>query len=90
MCLSIEVWRIIFTYLRDLDSIEVSALCKEWNFAVKSARFSTKLAEVNQLCRDKSWLLKTYRNYFDTFKLEAYWEILNRLFALNRNFCFCS
>ena len=60
MFLPTEVLRTVFKYLNDLDLIEVPAASKHWNLASKSARFSAKLVEVNQLFKDKDWLLKTY------------------------------
>ena len=89
MFFPIEVLWMVFKYLKGLDLIEVSAVCKQWNLASKSARFSAKLTEVNQLFKDKGWLLKTYRHHFEAFRYEVYWEILNQLkrekvFILNR------
>ena len=77
MSLPTEVLAMVFEYLKDLDLIEASAVCKQWNSASKSARFSEKLVEVNQLFKDKGWLLKTHRNHFETFRYGVYWEILN-------------
>ena len=79
MSLPTEVLSMVFEYLKDLDLIEASAICKQWNSASKSARISEKLVEVDQLFKDKGCLLKTYRNHFETFRYDIYWEILNRL-----------
>ena len=79
MSLPTEVCCGIFGYLKDLDLIEVSALCKEWNISSKSTTYSAKLAEANQLFTDKGWLFKTYQKHFESFKYDVYWEILNRL-----------
>ena len=54
MSLPTEVLRTVFKYLYDVDLIEVSGLCKHWNLASKSARFSAKLVEVNQLFNIKT------------------------------------
>lgn len=43
MSLPIEVLCSVFEYLKDLDSIEVPAVCKQWNAAVKTVKFSSKL-----------------------------------------------
>ena len=89
MSLPTGVLRTVFKYLNDPDLIEVSAVCKHWNLASKSARFSAKLVEVNQLFKDKHWLLKTYRNHFEAFRHDVYWEILDllkdeKVFVLNK------
>ena len=47
MSLLTEVLCMVFKYLKDLDLIEASAVCKQWNSTSKSARFSAKLVEVN-------------------------------------------
>ena len=43
MDLPIEVISLIFEYLKDIDLIEVSAVCNHWNYAVKTVRFTSKL-----------------------------------------------
>lgn len=43
MSLPIEFLCSVFEYLKDLDSIEVPAVCKQWNAAVKTVKFSSKL-----------------------------------------------
>ena len=37
------------------------------------------MVDVNQLFKDKTWLLKTCRNHSETFRFDDYWEILKRL-----------
>ena len=77
--LPIEVLPLVFEYLRDLDLIEVSEVWKEWNYAVKTARFISKLKETNGIFTDKIWLLKSYKKHFQSFQYDVYWEILNVL-----------
>ena len=55
MSLPTEVLSMVFEYLKDLDLIEASAVCKQWNSASKSARISEKLVEVDQLFKNKGF-----------------------------------
>ena len=55
MSLPTEVLSMVFEYLKDLDLIEASAVCKQWNSASKLARISEKLVEVDQLFKDKGF-----------------------------------
>ena len=68
MSLPMSFLCLLFEYLNDIDLIEVSAVCKYWNFATKTARLSSKLKETNELFKDRDWLLKTYRKQFEVFR----------------------
>ena len=48
-----EVLSTTFKCLRDIALIEASAVCTEWYHTAKTARFTAKLEETNQLFLDK-------------------------------------
>lgn len=77
-CVSIDVWSLIFDYLRDIGLIEASALCKEWNSLtrIKQKCFS-KLKESHKIFFDRDWLIKSYQKTIDRFYDDMYWEIIN-------------
>ena len=53
-----EVWFLIFKYLKNIDLIEMSAVCKQWNSIVKTnSRLSLKLEENNEIFLIKIGLL---------------------------------
>ena len=51
--LSIEVWYFIFKYLRYIDLIEVSAVCKEWNMIIQKGQLISKLKESQNIFTDR-------------------------------------
>ena len=69
MSLPMSFLCLLFEYLND---IKVSAVCKYWNFATKTARLSSKLKETNELFKDRDWLLKTYRKQFEVFRNDIF------------------
>ena len=74
-----EVLSVIFRYLKQIDLIEASAVCKQWYTMINNNSFSSKIKETNQLFDDKDWLLKIYRKHFDRFKDSLHWDSLHVL-----------
>lgn len=70
--LPVEVLNDVFKYLKQVDLIEVSAVCKKWRSVIWTKSFHLKINETNQFFRDKDWLLKSYLKHFDRFKDEVY------------------
>ena len=77
--LSIEVWYFIFKYLRYIDLIEVSAVCKEWNMIIQKGKLISKLKESQIIFTDRDWHMKSYKKNLDRFWNDMYWEIINYL-----------
>ena len=69
----------VFKYLKMVDLIEASAVCKKWRAIIWSNVFSPKVRETNQLFFDREWLMKTYRKIFDRFQDDVYWECISIL-----------
>ena len=76
----LKVVFLVFKHLRGIDLIEVSAACKDWNHVVQT-RFISKLKETHKIHTDREWLMKSYRQNFDRFRNDIYWDIINYLFA---------
>ena len=75
----IEVWSLVFKHLRDIDLIEASSACKDWNSAVQTQKFISKLKETHKIHTDREWLMKSHRKNFDHLRNDMYWEIINYL-----------
>lgn len=88
--LSVELLGGIFRYLKQINLIEVSAVCKKWYRVVISVDFCLKIKETNSLFYDKDWLLKTYYKHFERFKDSVCFECVgilhyHRLHTIERN-----
>ena len=73
MNLPIQVWAVIFKYLRLIDLVEVSCVCKTfYHLCEKNKYYVKKLRESKDIFKDRSWLIETYekfqRFYFAVFK----------------------
>ena len=77
--LPMDVFSFIFQYLKQIDLIEASAVCKKWYKVISITAFGFKLKETEELFHDRDWLLKTYIKHFDRFRDSVYWDCLNVL-----------
>lgn len=50
----------IFKYLKRVDFIDASTVCKKWRNVIWNGDFSEKVKKTNQLFNDKQRLIKTY------------------------------
>ena len=48
-----EVLSFIFQYLKQIDLIEASAVCKKWYRVISTAAFGFKLKETDELFHDR-------------------------------------
>ena len=71
-----DVFSFIFQYLKQIDLIEASAVCKKWYSVISITAFGFKLKETEELFHDRDWLLKTYIKHF---RDSVYWDCLNVL-----------
>lgn len=69
----------VFTYLKRVDLVDASTVCKKWRGIIWSRDFSEKVKKTNQLFNDREWLIKTFEKNFDRFQSEVYWECLSVL-----------
>lgn len=77
--LPIEILCTIFKYLRQINLIEVSSVCKLWHNLTQTKAFCAKLKETDNLFHDRRWLLKTYFKHFDRFVTTVYWECVGAI-----------
>lgn len=67
-CVSMDVWLLIFDYLRDIGLIEASALCKDWNSLTRiKQKYFSKLKESHKIFFDREWLIKSYQKTIHRF-----------------------
>ena len=68
-----EVLSLIFNYLKYIDLIEASAVCKKWYgvAGIKQSYF-LKQQESHKISVDRGWLIKTYKKTFDRFYEDMY------------------
>ena len=60
----IEVWALIFTYLRINDLIEISCVCKTfYNLCQNNDFYFKKLKESRDIFKDRSSLSQSYRKF---------------------------
>ena len=77
MNLPIEVWAIVFKYLRLIDLVEISCVCKTfYRLCEKYQYYAKKLRESNDICKEKSWLVETYKKLLERFYFAIYREIV--------------
>ena len=77
MDIPIEVWAIIFSYLRLNDLIEISSVCKTFYcLCQKNYFYVKKLHESRDIFKDRSWLFQSYRKLLERFYFGIYREIL--------------
>ena len=77
MDLPIEVWAIIFSYLRLNDLIEISSVCKTFYcLCQKNYFYVKKLHESRDIFKDRSWLFQSYRKLLERFYFGIYREIV--------------
>ena len=69
----------IFKYLKKVDLIEASAVCKKWRAIIWNNTFSEKVRETNRLFVDREWLMKSYKKIFDRFEDGVYRESISIL-----------
>ena len=69
----------VFTYLKRVDLVDASTVCKKSRGIIWSHDFSEKVKKTNQLFNDREWLIKTFEKNFDRFQSEVYWECLSVL-----------
>lgn len=68
MQLPIEVWKLIFTYLRLNDLVEISWECKEfYQLCAENHFYVKKLKESKKIFKDKSQLLCLYKQLCEDF-----------------------
>ena len=61
--LPIEIWAIIFKYLRIIDLAEISCVCKTfYRVCEKNQYYVKKLRESKNIFKDGPWLIETYKN----------------------------
>lgn len=77
--LPIEILCTILKYLRQINLIEASSLCKLWHNLIQTKAFCAKLKETDSLFHDRRWLLKTYFKHFDRFVTTVYWECVGAI-----------
>ena len=76
MNLPIEVWAIIFKYLRLIDLVDISCVCKAFYYlCVKNQYYAKKLRESIDIFKYKSCLVETYKKILDRFYFAIYREI---------------
>ena len=76
MQLPIEVWKLIFTYLRLNDLVEISCECKEfYQLCAENHFYVKKLNESKKIFKDKSWLLCLYKQLCEDF----YYKLFRKL-----------
>ena len=77
MDLRIEVWAIIFSYLRLNDLIEISCVCKIFCcLCQKNDFYVKKLHESRDIFKGRSWLFQSYRKLHESFYFGISREIL--------------
>ena len=69
----------VFKYLKKVDLMEPSAVCKKWRAIIWNNVFSENVRETNRLFFDREWLIKTYKKIFDRFQDDVYWECISIL-----------
>ena len=80
MSIPVEVWALAFKYLRYIDLVEVSAVCKDfYKICCTRQSYVLKLKESNEIFFERDWLLKSYRKTIERFHDEMCWEITNYL-----------
>ena len=77
MKVSIEVWAMIFKYLRLIDLADVSSVCKEFYYVCQGMSFyNNKLKDSRQHFFDKDWLVKTYKKTIKRFCYGVYCDVI--------------
>ena len=77
MNLPIEVWAVIFKYLRLIDLVEVCCVCKTfYHLCEKNKYYVKKLRESKDIFKDRSWLIETYKKLFQRFYFAVFREIV--------------
>ena len=77
MNLPIEVWDLIFTYLRLIDLVEISCVCKTfYDICEKNQYYVKILRESKDIFKDRTWLIETYKQLLERFYLGVYKEIV--------------
>lgn len=72
----VEVWGMIFRYLRLLDLVEVSAVCKQFHALTHRMFFYVKkLDESRCLITDRHFQKKAYENTFVHFYDGLVWDL---------------
>ena len=77
--LPVEILCTVFKYLRQIDLIEASSVCKLWHNIIQTEVFRAKLKETENLFHDRPWLLKTYFKHFERFAATVYWECVGAI-----------
>ena len=63
MNLPIEVWDLIFTYLRLIDLVEISCVCKTFYGICEKNQYYVKiLRESKDIFKDRTWFTNNYLN----------------------------
>ena len=75
MNLPIEVWALIFTYLRLIDLVEISCVCKTF-YCICKKNIVKKLRESKDIFKDRPWLIETYKQLLERFYIGVHKEIV--------------
>ena len=68
MQLPIEGWKLILTYLRLNDLIEISCVCKHFYLLCENNHFYVKkFNQSKKIFKDRSWLVHQYRQILERF-----------------------
>ena len=70
--LPVEILSAVFKYLRQINLIEASSVCKLWQSIIQTESFCSKLKETDGLFHDRQWLIKTYFSHFERFGATVY------------------
>ena len=80
MNLPIKVWAIIFKYLRLIDLVEISCVCKTfYRICEKNQYYVKKLRESKDIFKDRSWLIETYEKLLERLYSAVYREVVVNL-----------
>ena len=69
----------VFKYLKKVNLIYSSVVCKMWTAIIWNNVFSARFRETNRLFFDGEWLMNTYAKIFDRFRDDVYWEYVSKL-----------
>ena len=77
MQIPVEVWTLIFTYLRLNDLIEISCVCKEFYYLSEKNRFYVKrLQESKRIFKGRDWIFSHYKQLFDRFYFNLFKQLV--------------
>ena len=77
MNLPIKIWAIIFKYLRLINLVEISRICKTfYRICEKNQYYVKKLRESKDIFKDRSWLIETYEKLLERLYSVVYREVV--------------